>query len=248
MTATLYSVRVHHRRLRPKTYELSHNLWALKIDLASIAALARDNLLGGTSPLSLDARDFGARDGSDLATWLRTTLRAHGFCDKGPLEFVFLPRFHGKGFAPLSVWLARDALLFEVHNTAGEAHTYAVQRDQLSNHQAWKRLWVSPFTPMHGRYEFRFQVYPWGLDLQVQLHDAAGLLLQASMSGPGRSLNHAALTDLQKRPGVLGRSLFRYILWHALRLRFLGLRPHWGAFAPAYSVSTSVHKFANTGR
>ncbi len=247
MVATLYSVRVHHRRLRPKVYDLAHDLWALKIDLAALETLACDNLLGGTSPLSLDARDFGPRDGSDLLTWFRTSLRTHGFCDIEPLELVFLPRFRGKGFAPLSVWMSPEALLFEVHNTAGEAHTYAVRRETMPDQQAWKRLWVSPFTPMHGRYDFRFAAGPDGLDLRVRLHDAAGLLLQATMTGPGQPLTPTALTTLQQRPGVLGRGIFRRILWHALRLRLLGLRPRWGAFAPAYSISTSVPNFAKTG-
>ncbi len=246
MAATLYSVRVHHRRVRPRAYDLAHDLWALKIDLAALAALARDNLLGGTSPLSLDARDFGPRDGSDLLTWFRTTLRAQGFDDTGPLELVFLPRFRGKGFAPLSVWMSPEAVLFEVHNTAGEAHIYAVRRDGLPDQHAWKRLWVSPFTPMHGRYDFRFAASPQDLDVQIRLHDAAGLLLEATMVGPGQPLTPAALRDLQQRPGVLGRGIFRRILGHALRLRLLGLRPRWGGFAPAHSISTSVPKFAKT--
>ena len=235
--AVLYATRVFHRRHRPQPHEFAYNLWALKIDLSRLDLLQAQNLLGGTSPLSLRLSDFGPRDGSPLLPWFQAQLAAQGYATHGPHEFVFLPRFHGRGFCPIAVYVSPQALLFEVHNTAGEAHAYLLPRDDLEHFQAWKRLWVSPFSAMHGRYTFGFQSDAQRLNLRVQLHDPEGPALLATLSGPGQPLTHAALKALEANPGITGAAAFRQILWQALRLRLKGLRPRWGAFAPKAPVT-----------
>lgn len=237
MVATLYQAKVFHRRLRPTPHDLSYNLWALKIDLSALDRLAEQNLLGGTSPLSLDPQDFGPRDGSPLADWFRGQLAHHGYGSDGPLEFLFLPRLNGRGFSPISVWSSPEAVLFEVHNTAGEAHAYLMPRQDLTTHQAWKRLWVSPFSNMLGQYTFGYQADTDKLALNVLLKDADGPILHAKLSGPGQPLSSAALKAVRGAPGIAGRRTFWAILWEALKLRRKGLRPIWGPFAPAASVS-----------
>ena len=240
--ATLYPARVYHKRLRPKVHEFTYHVWALKIDLSEIHNLQQLNLLGGTSPLTLEPKDFGPRDGSDLLTWFQGALAKRGYDNDGKLELLFLPRFRGQGFAPITVWIAPDVLMFEVHNTAGEAHTYFVPSKDLANQQAWKRMWVSPFTPMHGRYDFDFAANQDLLRLKVRLENEEGPLLTATMTGKGQQLNHKTLKDLKRTPGVSGRSLFMQILWQGLQLRLKGLRPYWGVFAPRTPISTSQTK------
>ncbi len=238
--ATLYSARLYHKRFAPKVHEFSYDLWALKVDLSALAQLAAANLLGGHSPLSLEPKDFGARDGGSLLGWFEGQLEKHGFSSAGPKEFLFLPHLRGRGFSPLSVWSSPEALLFEVHNTSGEAHSYLLPRHDLDRQQAWKRLWVSPFSDMHGRYTFGYQADEAGLDLSVRLHDSKGRALVATMGGRGQPLTQESLNQVTKTPGIAGRRSFQMILWQALKLRHLGLRPKWGPFAPSQIISRAV--------
>ena len=232
MLATLYQARVFHRRLRPKAHTLAYNLWALRVDLSALDDLAQRHLLGGQSPLSLEKRDFGPRDGSDLLTWAQTQLR-----EDGPIDFTFLPRWKGRGFSPISVYSTERSALFEVHNTAGEAHSYLIPRTSMAHVQAWKRLWVSPFSQMHGAYDFVFQADAKALDLRVTLRNSKGPILKASLTGLGEPLSLESLAKVRRAPGLVGRRTFAAILWEAVKLRAKGLRPHWGPFAPAEPVT-----------
>lgn len=244
--ATLYSARLYHKRFAPKIHEFSYDLWALRVNLNALGQLAEQHLLGGRSPLSLNPKDFGGRDGADPKVWFESQLEAHGFSTAGPKEFLFLPRLKGRGFSPLSVWSSPEALLFEVHNTSGEAHSYLLPRDNLDKHQAWKRLWVSPFSDMHGRYTFGYQADETRLDLSVRLHDGSGQTLVATLGGLGQPLTKDSLAQVAKKPGIGGARSFQMILWQALKLRRLGLRPKWGPFAPRHIVSKAVPLRAST--
>ena len=244
--ATLYSARLFHKRFAPKVHEFSYDLWALRVDLSALEDLAEQNLLGGRSPLSLDPKDFGGRDDGPMTHWFEDQLKAHGFSREGPKEFLFLPRFKGRGFSPLSVWSSPEALLFEVHNTSGEAHSYLLPREDLGQHQAWKRLWVSPFSDMHGRYTFGHQADETRLDLSVRLHDGRGQALIATLGGVGQPLTNESLKQVLRSPGIGGARSFQMILWQALKLRRRGLRPKWGPFAPRQIVSQAVPLKAST--
>ena len=237
--ATLYNARVYHKRFAPTVHEFAYDLWALKVDLAALDDLAEQNLLGGKSPLSLDKTDFGPRDGSALQPWFEDQLRSHGYSTDGPLEFLFLPRVQGRGFSPLSVWSSPEALLFEVHNTAGEAHSYLLRREDLREQRAWKRLWVSPFSDMLGHYGFGHKACETELNVSVTLRDENGPLLHATLKGPGEPLTPQSLSGVLKAPGIAGRRTFRAILWQALKLYRKGLRPKWGPHAPSQSVTKS---------
>ena len=153
---------------------------------------------------------------------------------------LFLPRLHGRGFSPLSVWSFPKALLFEVHNTGGEAHSYLALRGALNRQHARKRLWVSPFSDMHGRYTFGYAADDQALDLRVRLYDSQGLALLARLSVTCQPLNPAGLHQVAQVPGTSGTRTFATILWQALKLRCLGLRFHWGPFAPCQPASRAV--------
>ena len=91
----------------------------------------------------------------------------------GLLNLHFAP-LAGRGFSPISVYSTPQSALFEVHNTAGEAHSYLVPQQNMAHMHAWKRLWVSPFSAMHGAYDFAFTANTKALDLRVTLRDSRG--------------------------------------------------------------------------
>ena len=237
--ATLYTAHLLHKRYKPKAHGFEYSIWALKIDLAELGSLARAHLLGGNSPLSLPLKDFGPRDGSDLQIWLCRQLHYHGYSGEEPYEFLFLPRFKGRGFAPLSIWMTPHVYLFEVHNTAGEAHVYLAPENDLSQSRAWKRLWVSPFSPMHGQYKFTLIITNTILDVQIDLIDNQGLALTAHLTGSGEALTYQALHKVTRSPGLLGARSFRTIVLEALKIRWKGLHFQNGPFSPCEPVSVA---------
>ena len=75
-----------------------------------------------------------------------------------------MPRIFGYVFNPLSVYFCYRAdgtlaaVLYEVHNTFGERHSYVIQVEDHGGalHQRCGKLfYVSPFLDMDLRYDFR---------------------------------------------------------------------------------------------
>jgi DUF1365 family protein len=153
--------------------------------------------------VSFRQADHGARDGGDLAAWLRGILAGHGLadiCDGEPM-LMTLPRILGYVFNPVSFWFCRDrdgalrAVLCEVNNTFGESHCYLVHR---ADHDAlrpdeWldgrKVFHVSPFLPLEGSYRFRFRLEDGLAHVDVNYHDGQGLMLATSVGGRREALD-----------------------------------------------------------
>ena len=99
-------------------------------------------------------------------------LRAAGLApDGGAIQLFCMPRIFGCGFNPLSVYFCyqRDgslaAILYEVHNTLHERHSYLIPVDRdagvagapgaVIEQHCRKGFYVSPFMDMDMRYAFR---------------------------------------------------------------------------------------------
>ena len=149
-----------------------------------------------------------------------------------------MPRVFGYGFNPLSVYFCyqRDgslaAILYEVHNTFGERHSYLIPVERAAgaviDQRCQKLFYVSPFMDMAMSYAFRVAVPDERISVAIRAADRDGLLLVAALSGNRRALTDMALLRVLVAFPLLTLKVVVAIHWHALRLLLKGfrLRPH----------------------
>ena len=184
--------------------------------------------------LSFHDRDHGDGSGMPLRPQVERILEDHGIgFDGGSIRLFCMPRVLGYGFNPISIYFchrrdgALSAIIYEVHNTFGERHSYVFDaRDATagSAHGCGKRLHVSPFMDMDIRYEFRTLLPAERFAISIRGSDAEGMLIHASLAGraaPFNSLN--LLRGLLLYP-LLTFKVTAAIHWHALQLWLKGIR------------------------
>lgn len=233
MTAPLHSVvdaTVVHRRLRPRENAFRYRVAYLCLGLDTLeSAAGRWLKLDRKGLVSFRRADHGARDGSSLQHWLRDVLARHGVaatCDD-EVVLMTMPRMLGYVFNPVSFWFCRDrtgdlrAVLCEVNNTFGESHCYLVHHDdhRAIQPEEWlegrKVFHVSPFLPIEGSYRFRFRLDEERAHVDVNFHDAWGLMLATSVGG--------------RREPLDDRGVFRRFLGNPTMTLAVILRIHWQA-------------------
>jgi DUF1365 family protein len=236
MKETVHSVVdavVVHHRARPRENAFRYKVTYLCLDLDALeSAAGRWLKLDRPGLVSFHRADHGARDGSDLKAWLRGILDEHGLgaiCDGG-IILMTMPRMLGYVFNPVSFWFCRDgagelrAVLCEVNNTFGETHCYLVchASHRVLQPDEWldgrKVFHVSPFLPVEGSYRFRFRLDGRIVHVDVNYHDAGGLMLATSVGGwreplEDRTILHRFLGNPTMTIGVVAR-----IHWQALKL------------------------------
>jgi len=237
MSAMLFSGRVMHYRTRPTRHRFSYPVFFLRFSLDRMEDLAgplfsvnRPNLF------SLHVADYGPRDGSALAPWIRALLTREGlpYAD-GEIWLQTFPRVLGYVFNPVNFWLCHDregalrAVLAEVNNTFGEHHSYLlshpdgrpiVDDDELS---ARKVLHVSPFFEVKGSYRFRFRLDPDDSLFRIDYEDATGTLLYTTISGRAEPLSGRVLARAFLRHPLMTVGVIARIHYQALRLWLKGV-------------------------
>ena len=163
--------------------------------------------------IAVHDRDHGGKRGAgEGVNWARRVFAEHGLA-AGGLDILLLtqPRFLGYWFNPVSFWLAMRggalvAVISEVNNPFGDRHSYLCHRDDLEpitrddRITAQKLFHVSPFQPVSGGYEFRFDITPERLGIWIDYTQGNGGLI-ATLSGPRRPLtNRAILSACLRRP------------------------------------------------
>ena len=219
---------VRHTRLKPARNAFNYPTYFLMLPLRSMrqrgsGALAHNR----RGALSFFDRDHGD-GGDDCLVWLDTLLAREGVADaSGEVWLHTYPRVLGYTFKPVSFWYCHTAagvlraIVVEVNNTFGERHCYLLDAPHYGQElQAAKVFHVSPFCTLEGSYRFRFmRSWQQGVEktvARIDYDDAAGPLLQTSVSGTLLPLSRATL---------------RKALWHypAMTLGVVA-RIHWQAF------------------
>ena len=245
MRSALYRGSVMHARLSPVRHRFRYRVFTLLIDLDELPALAqslrwlshnRFNLM------SVHDRDHGDRPaagtggGEGLRAWVERTLCAAGIAPpRGRIELLCFPRLLGYVFNPLSLWLCRDradrlrAVVYEVHNTFGGRHAYALpvaagQDEGAVVQRCGKDFHVSPFVPMDAQYSFRLKAPAAAFSLLIRERDAAGEILCAAISGRRRPLTDRELLKAFAAHPLMTLKVVAAIHWQALRLWRKGAR------------------------
>jgi uncharacterized protein len=206
-TSAIYESVVRHQRFKPMGHRLRYGVYSLLVDLDEIDDLCRSVPIlshNRFNLVSIHDRDFGPRDGSDLRGWFESTVAGAGVSiDGGRVSMLAFPRILGYAFNPITVWFGHDsggelkAVVYEVHNTFGQAHTYVAAvpdhdsavRGRLPTHSFDKVFHVSPFFETEGGYRMTLTPPTERYSIVIDYRDADGeRLLTASQVGRRRHL------------------------------------------------------------
>ncbi len=237
-SSSLYLGSVMHRRLRPKVHQLRYRIFSLLLDLDEIDALDRELRLFSRrrfNLLSFHDSDHGDGSATPLREQVERLLARAGLADVGRIRLLAMPRMLGFVFNPLSMFFCDNcdgrlaAIVYEVHNTFGERHSYVLPVESESGailQDSAKRFHVSPFLPMELDYSFRVTPPGERLSVAIAVADASGPLLIAVHSAERRVLSDAAILRAVASHPLMTVKVVAGILWEAARLLGKGVKVH----------------------
>jgi DUF1365 family protein len=176
-----------------------------------------------------DSDHGGAPKAGRGVAWVREVLAGRNLPGAETVLLLAQPRVLGHVFNPVSFWLCHDAsgalrvVIAEVSNTFGDRHSYLCHRDDLApmtreDHiTAQKIFHVSPFQPVEGGYEFRFDISEDRIGIFIDYTQGNGGLI-ATLTGPRTPLTNRAILGACLRRPFGSRRVLALIHWQALRL------------------------------
>jgi hypothetical protein len=238
--AALYFGEVMHARLKPIGHRFNYRVMSLLIDLDRLSAADRQSPLFGVNRAALysfNEADHGDRNGSSLRAYAQRCAAPRGIdLTGGQVLLLCYPRLFGYTFNPLSVYFCYRAdgglalLIYEVRNTFGDIHAYAlaVKPGEISTagvrQQQDKLFYVSPFIEAAMRYHFRVSPPADDVKLRILETDNEGPLLAATFHGRRHALTTAALLRSLFALPLVTFKIVAAIHWEALRLWLKGAR------------------------
>jgi DUF1365 family protein len=203
----------------------------------------------GRNVTALHDADHGGAPGRGVgATWVRDVLREHQLPQPHLILLLAQPRVFGHVFNPVSFWLcynqdaALSVVIAEVTNTFGDRHSYLCHHADLApitpqdRLEATKIFHVSPFQPVAGGYQFRFDIRPDRVGIWIDYAQGEGGLI-ATLTGTRAVLtNRDVLRALWRRP-LGSRRVLALIHWQALKLWWKNARYRSRPAPPVEEVS-----------
>ena len=248
--SALYVGSVMHRRLRPRAHRLRHRVFWMLLDLDEIDRLAGRLILfshNGFNAVSFHDADHGDASATPLRVQITRHLNAAGIPGDGAIRLLCMPRIFGYGFNPLSIYFCHSregvltAILYEVHNTFGQRHSYLIPVDPgagtVVDQQCHKSFYVSPFLDMDMTYAFRVALPGDRVSVAIRGGDRDGPLIVAALAGRRVSLTSATLLSVLLTHPLLTLMVIGAIHWHALRMLLKGYRLQARPDAPATPVT-----------
>ncbi len=177
---------------------------------------------------SLKASDYLSGKTGTFQKNIRDFLREK--CDYDPEEIWLqtMPRMFGYVFNPVSFWLCHrnntlDAVLCEVNNTFGERHFYWIHTGSEITSKEWmlarKAFHVSPFFPVDGHYQFRFQQEPQFSKTEIFYYNSQNeLMLKTWVTGSITPLIDHSFSKIFFKYGWITPLVVLRIHYQALRL------------------------------
>jgi DUF1365 family protein len=235
--ARLWFGRTTHTRIAPFRRSFAHRIAMLEIDidrleqastLSHLFSVERRNII------SFRSTDHGARSALvPLRVWAEARYAEAGIgLDGGAIRLVTFPRVLGYGFAPISLWFGYGpdgecrGVIYEVHNTFGETHSYVCAFDGDQSARAPKEFHVSPFLSVTGRYRFTLGQSEEAMRLIVENLGQDGRLHVASLHVRPRTLTSGAIGQWLLAMPFSGLGVMIAIHWQALGLWMKGARYH----------------------
>jgi len=234
---------IRHRRDRFTTYDFTHDVWYLALDLDELPEVDRRlRLLSFNRRNLLELRDSDHldRNNDGLRGAIDRRMRVH---DLDParmrVTLIAYPRVVGYVFNPVSFYLCHDEarvlrlVLAEVHNTHGDREVYDFlpggEGGPVFHGTQDKRMYVSPFIAPDARYELL--VWEDADRLSITIREAeveaeAGGLepaLFARLQARRLPLTNRNMLGLLARDPLIPLKTSALIFWHAVRLWWRGV-------------------------
>ena len=185
------------------------------------------------SVVGVNDADHGGAPGSGRgAAWVREILQQYQIANVDKIELLAQPKVLGHVFNPVSFWLCRKAdaliaVIAEVTNTFGERHSYLVYHpDQhpiapTDRLRATKIFYVSPFQPVEGEYEFRFDINADRIGVWIDYRRGDGGVI-ATLTGHRNPLSNRSIMGMLLRRPFGSRRVLTLIHWQAFKLWLKG--------------------------
>lgn len=235
MTSHLLVGKVQHRRSRPVSYGLEHDVFYAALDLDELDEVTgRSRLIRRNRRGLVEFRDADhlPAPSADVPADVRAILAAEGEDPTGwRITLITNLRILGYVFNPASFYLCRDEagvlrrVLVEVHNTFGERHLYPLRPAEPGaafRAGMAKRFFVSPFISVDGRYAVHVRDDAEGVRIAIALRQDDEMVLSTSLVLRRRPLSDRALLRLLLRYPLMTHRTIGLIHWHALRLWLKG--------------------------
>lgn len=213
-------------------YSVDYVLLDAEADLRTPGLFARN----GRGLTGLDDRDHGGAPGEGRGpVWVREVLAAHRVGGVEKIELLAQPKVLGHVFNPVSFWLCRDArgdliaVISEVTNTYGDRHSYLCHHEDVQpilpddRLMAQKIMHVSPFQPIEGGYEFRFDIRDEKIGIWIDYSRGQGGLIATLTGKRAPMTNRSILRYVIRRP-FGARRVLALIHWQALKLWWKGAK------------------------
>jgi DUF1365 family protein len=253
LRSALYVGSVMHRRLRPHAHHFRYRAFWLLIDLDELPGLSKGLWLLSHNKFnlfSLHDADHGDGTSTPLRVQVERELGGAGLeLGGGRISLLAMPRTLGCGFNPLSIYFCHRAdgtlaaLVYQVHNTFGERHSYVIPVQQVSSRSVHQRcrkdFHVSPFLDMNLIYEFRVTGPNDRLAVGIRASTPSGPLLTAVLTGTRKALTDRALMRVGLAVPAVTAKVTAAIHWEALRLWLKGMRYRRKPAAPADMISVA---------
>jgi uncharacterized protein len=263
---TLYEGEVMHARLKPFTHRFAYMVFSTLIDIDQLAALGAQSRLFSVNRFNIfsfhESDHIDARvspNEAGLRAFVDILCGKAGLPPPRRVLLLAYPRIFGHVFNPISVYFAYDeegvlaTVIYEVRNTFGERHAYVcpVRPGDMSEaglrQSCAKRLHVSPFLGMEGKYDFRLSPPGAQLRLRILEHDQSGPILAATFSAQAKPLTTASLASALIRIPLLGLKVVGLIHFEALRLWLKGAIFHRSPPPPPPASVSAEHIFQAAG-
>lgn len=226
---------VMHGRLFPRKNHFRYGIYYLTLPLSMLGKMpVRYNAFGA---MSFYDRDHGNGTDGGLEEWARGILGQFNIHLDGDITLICMPRIFGYVFNPVSFWLCHDksgalkAVLCEVHNTFGEAHTYLCAHDDGrtitpdETLTAQKIFHVSPFLEREGHYEFRFDSTDDRFKVWIDYFDGEGQKkLVTTLAGSYIAMTKQSCRRMIWAYPLITLKAITLIHYQALKLMMKGIR------------------------
>ena len=251
--ADLFIGRTVHERRMPFTHRFSYRIASLMIDLDRLGDAGAQSRLFSINRFNLYSffeRDHGPRDGGSLKDWAVEQFAQAGLAmDSARIRLLCAPRVLNYVFNPLSVYFAEDpedgrlqGVIYQVHNTFGDAHAYVSPCTGASAEQmsADKVFHVSPFFDVDGRYEFTLRQPGDRFRLTIFKQREHAPDFMATMAMTRQSLTTANLSRLAVSQPLSTLKTISAIHFEALKLWIKGAKYHPRPEPPDSSSTASL--------
>jgi uncharacterized protein len=246
--SAIYEGTTTHVRRKPIRHRLQYGLFSLLIDLDELDDLGSLRFFSHnrTNLVSFFDEDHGARDGGDLRQWITAELAEAGIHETpGRIRLLCLPRIAGYEFNPLTIWFIDDEggeprwILYEIHNTFGEAHSHLVEVNGSDRHRHGfrKEFYVSPFFDVEGGYRVTISQPGARISIAITYEVDDETVFTATLAGRRIPLTSKTLLGAVIRYPLITFKVMAAIHWEAAKLWLKGARYRRRPAPPVDSVS-----------